>query len=71
MVNHSAAQTLSNALRSAIADSGIPLLTLEQETGVQRASIRRFLAQSQSLVLDNADKLAAYFGLGLTKRKGE
>jgi plasmid maintenance system antidote protein VapI len=62
---------LSDTLRRIIAESGVPLLTLEQETGVKRASIRRFLAGERSLVLDNADKLAAYFGLNLTKRKGD
>ena len=38
---------------------------LERETGVTRASIMRFARGSQSLRLDVADKLAAYFGLEL------
>ena len=41
------------------------LLTLEQETGVVRASIMRFVKGRQSLRLDMADKLAAHFGLEL------
>jgi plasmid maintenance system antidote protein VapI len=36
---------------------------LERETGVTRASILRFVRGSQSLRLDLADRLAAYFGL--------
>jgi hypothetical protein len=45
--------------------------TLERETGVTRASIMRFARGSQSLRLDVADRLAAYFGLELRpKRKG-
>jgi plasmid maintenance system antidote protein VapI len=45
---------------------------LERETGVTRASIMRFVKGTQSLRLDMADRLAAYFGLGLrTKRKGK
>lgn len=62
-------QTLSHVLRRTIADSGIPLLRLEQETGVQRMSIARFLRGECSLVLGNADKLAAYFGLELKPKR--
>jgi plasmid maintenance system antidote protein VapI len=38
---------------------------LERETGVTRASIMRFVRGTQSLRLDMADQLAAYFGLVL------
>ena len=62
--------TMSDVLRQTIRESGIPLLTLAEATGVQRASIGRFLNESQSLRLDCADKLAAHFGLELVKRKG-
>ncbi len=58
---------LSDVLRDKIARSGIPLLVLERETGVQRASIRRFLDRKQSLRLDAADRLAKYFGLTLVQ----
>lgn len=57
--------TLSDVLRTTIAESGIPLLTLEKETGVVRASIMRFVRGDQTLLLDKADALAAYFGLSL------
>ena len=54
--------------------SKIPLLTLANETGVQRLSIGRFIRGTNSLRLDIADKLAAYFGLALqpikAKKKG-
>jgi plasmid maintenance system antidote protein VapI len=44
---------------------------LERETGVTRASIMRFVRGTQSLRLDRADQLAAYFGLELrARRKG-
>ena len=56
---------ISDLLRHTIADSEIPLLTLEQETGVKRQSIMRFLRGERSLRLDTADKLAAYFQLEL------
>lgn len=52
-------------LKHAIIESGLPLLTLEQQTGIKRASIMRFLRGDSSLRLDKADILAAYFGLSL------
>jgi plasmid maintenance system antidote protein VapI len=61
--------TMSDVLRQIIRDSGIPLLSLSKATGVQRASISRFLNESQSLRLDCADKLAAHFGLALVKEE--
>lgn len=56
---------ITDLLRETIVASKTPLLTLEQETGVKRASIMRFIRGTQSLRLDNADKLAAYFRLEL------
>ena len=64
---------ITDVLRQAILDSGLPLLRIEQDTGVQRASISRFVRGERSLRLDMADRLAVYFGLILTpikKRKG-
>lgn len=62
---------MSDVLRQTILESQIPLLTLSMATGVQRASISRFLNESQSLRLDCADKLAAHFGLALVKEGAE
>jgi len=62
---------ISDLLRRTIKDSGVPLLVLERETGVQRASIRRFVNGEQFLRLDMADALAAYFDLELTARKAK
>lgn len=62
---------ISDLLRRTIAESGIPLLTLEKQTGVKRASIMRFVRGDQFPRLDIADRLADYFGLELTKRKGK
>lgn len=59
--------SVSAALRRAIIEGGVPYLTLEQETGVDRSSIQRFVDGKNSLRLDKADELAAYFGLKLTK----
>ena len=56
-------------LKQTIVDSGIPYKTLERETGVKRSSIQRFVDGRQSIRLDMADRLAAYFGLQLRKGK--
>ena len=56
---------LTDTLKDAIIKSGIPYKTLGRETGVQRSSIQRFIDGRQSIRLDVADRLAAYFGLRL------
>lgn len=63
--------TMSDVLRQTIRESGIPLLTLSEAAGVQRASIIRFVNESQSLRLDCADKLARHFGLVLVQQGAE
>lgn len=57
--------TITEALRQAILDSGEPYLRLQNETGVERGSIARFVRGDRSLRLDIADKLALHFGLEL------
>lgn len=69
MSKHITKAPITDLLRRVIADSGIPLLRLSNETDVARASLIRFLRGETSLRLDVADKLAAYFGLELTQRK--
>jgi hypothetical protein len=68
---------LHRTIAQAIATGRTNYLTLERETGVTRASIRRFVNGEQFLRLDMADQLAAHFGLSLkanrekmTDRKG-
>jgi hypothetical protein len=62
---------ISDRLRQAIRDSQEALIALERATGVDRASIRRFLRGERSLRLDKADALAEHLGLELRlKRKG-
>ncbi len=56
---------ITDLLRRTIQQGGIPFLTLEQETGVLRQSVMRFVSGQTSLHLDSADKLATYFGLEL------
>jgi len=59
---------ISDLLRQSIAVSGVSYNALQKETGVTRASIMRFVRGDQSLRLDVADRLAAYFDLELQKR---
>jgi plasmid maintenance system antidote protein VapI len=56
---------LRKTIMRAIEEGATTYLTLEQETGVTRASIVRFVRGSQSLRLDIADRLATFFGLEL------
>lgn len=60
---------ISDLLRRTIVESGIPLLQIQEATGVQRASLSRFVRGMNSLRLDIADKLANYFGLELRPTK--
>jgi transcriptional regulator with XRE-family HTH domain len=62
---------ITDRLRRTISDSGLPLLRLSKETGVARASLIRFVRGDSSLRLDVADKLAEYFGLELSRKKGK
>jgi plasmid maintenance system antidote protein VapI len=62
---------LSDVLRKAILDSGLSFQALERETGVLRQCLMKFVRGEQSLRLDRAGRLAAYFGFELRpKRKG-
>jgi plasmid maintenance system antidote protein VapI len=63
--------TMTECLRDAIRKSGATHSALERATGVKRASIVRFVAGEQSLRLDKADALAAYFGLTVMRQTGD
>lgn len=62
-------ESMTDALRRVIAESGLSHNALAAQSGVQRMSIVRFLSGTQSLRLDAADKLAAFFGLEVIQRK--
>jgi hypothetical protein len=64
-------EPLTGVLRRAIRESGLSFNALEQGSGVLRQSLMKFARGQQSLRLDAADRLAAFFGLELRpKRKG-
>jgi plasmid maintenance system antidote protein VapI len=60
---------LTDALRRAISQSGISFKALEKATGVLRQSLMKFVRGEQSLRLDAADRLAAFFGLELRPKR--
>ena len=62
-------KNLTDTLRDAINASEHSFLQLEIRSGVIRQSLMKFARSEQSLRLDQADKLAAFFGLELTPRK--
>ena len=72
-MNTKTPETMTETLQRAIAESGLPMLRLANETGVERTSLLRFARGDHSLRLAAADKLAAYFGLELqpTGRKAK
>jgi hypothetical protein len=56
---------ITDVLRDAITRSGTAYRELERVSGVKRQSLMKFARGEQTLRLDMADKLAAYFGLAL------
>ena len=63
-------KTVTEILRRAIQASGVPLLQIEKQTGVQRASLSRFVRRERHLRSDAVDKLARYFKLELKPAAG-
>ena len=61
--------TMTEAIREAIAESELSFKALERETGVLRQSLMKFAAGEQTLRLDAADKLAEFFRIEVTRRK--
>ncbi|MGA2032016.1 MAG: helix-turn-helix transcriptional regulator [Thermoguttaceae bacterium] len=55
--------TISDALRRAIAESGLTLYRIAKDTGLVKSSLMRFVAGETSLRIDRVDVLAEYLGL--------
>ncbi len=64
-------RTMTERLQQAIAESGLPFIELERQTGVLRQSLMKFARGETSIHLDSADKLAEFLGLELVERKGK
>ena len=56
---------LTDALKQAVTDSGLPLLQVSKGSGIAYASLVRFMSGERSLRLDKADKLAVFFQMRL------
>ena len=69
--NTDSAAPVTDLLRRTIVECNVPLLVIERETGVKRASIMRFLRGERSLRLDKVDALAVYLGLKLVKHRNK
>ena len=66
-----AAPTMEELLREALAQRTESLRAIGRATGVPNPPLVRFLAGKQTLRLDTACKLAAYFGIECRQRKGK
>lgn len=60
---------MTGVLKAAIEESGLTRYKIAQDTGIEQASLCRFVQGETSLRLDKADALAEYLGLELVKRK--
>jgi transcriptional regulator with XRE-family HTH domain len=58
---------LADQLRQAIAESGITLYQLSQESGVHRSQLSRFVREERDLGLAMAGKVCEVLGLHLTR----
>ena len=62
-------KTLTDTLRDAMNQSGLSQYRIAKDTGLEVASVRRFMRGMQGLRLDKADILAQYFKLELKERR--
>jgi plasmid maintenance system antidote protein VapI len=61
-------ETMTNLLQKALVEAE-SFRAVERATGVKRQSLMKFVRREQSLRLDLADKLAAYFGIECRRTK--
>ena len=61
--------TMTEVLRDAITNSGVTLAELGRQTGVFRQTLTLFVRGEQTIELETADKLAAYFGIRVVRPK--
>ena len=61
--------TITQTLKRAIDESGLTLKDIASQSGLSYASVWHFAKGERSLVLNQADKLAAFFELELTPKR--
>ncbi len=62
-------RSMTEALRREVEFSKKTIYAIAGDTGLQKASLIRFMAGESSLRLDKADILAAYLGLELVRTR--
>ncbi len=61
--------SISSDLARAVESSGVSLYRISVDAGVAYATVHRFAHGERRINIETADKLAAYFGMKLTKAK--
>jgi plasmid maintenance system antidote protein VapI len=64
-MNMQTRQTLAEQLKHAVAATGKSVSAVARESGVPQPVLHRFVTGERGLLLDTADRLAAYLGLEL------
>ncbi len=64
------ANNIEEQLRDAIKNSGQSVNAIAKASGVQQSTLSRFVNEETSIQLQFAARVAAYFGMRLTKPKG-
>ena len=67
IINVPKKKNMTDVLKQCLSE--VPLYSVEKETGVQRASLLRFVRGDQSIRLDIADRLAEHFGIEVTRKR--
>jgi len=61
-------QTMTDQLRAAVHDSGFSINHIATGANIPQPVLQRFISgERQNIRLDTADRLAAYFGMRLTR----
>lgn len=66
--SHAIDESLSKVIRDSIRDSGYSNYRICKETGVNQATLSRFMTESNSMSLENAEKICKLLGLKLIKQ---
>jgi len=61
-------ESMTDQLRNAVRDSGLSINHIAIGAGIPQPVLQRFISgERENIRLDTADRLAAYFGMRLTK----
>lgn len=68
--NTTTRKSFSDELRSAIDESGLTRYAIGQATGLDKASLSKFMSGERGLGLESIDKLAELLGLHIVRKRG-